>query len=510
MYMLNRIILFWILVLPIHVTDQQCIVRGTAKGFEEKILAVVGLEEELSGKRNVLAQCEIGAKGDFEIQFSPGTTRRVYLHVQRIEAPLFVESGSIYEVVFPLPGKSDFRRFDNTEVALEIVNPNPADLNIEIRKFNSDYTRFISEHFYDFATDEYRGSKEYLKYLGEKKQASDLYRHSESSDSSTFDSTKNFQRFVKQFDDSVSSSESWPKESDFLRAYKRFSIAELYLLAGMNRKQFYETFFMSLQPPMHNPAFMECFKLFARNMLVGQKGPAQSAIVRAVNVDRDLDLLSKALAPESEIASERLRKMACINGLKEVYFNKTFDRASIDLLLGKVHSDDTTVANIAAAVAYQLKRCRAGWKIQPTVFTDENQEKWTLANADGMPVYMLFFATWSPNSLKEIQVLERWQEKFKGRVQIVAVCMDDDYSSYRKFLESNLKLPIKLLYGNAEPFVHEKFNLKSIPHVVLLDTEQQISSDVCPLPSEPLFESFLNRLAPVSPKKQGMKTWKDR
>lgn len=489
---------------------QLCVVNGSAKGYEGRILAVVALEDELSGKRVVLAQSEIDANGQFEVAFSPESTRRVYLHIQRIEAPLFVQPGSKHEVVFPLPAKSDFRRFDNTEVALEIITPNSADLNIEIRKFNSDYTRFISEHFYDFASDEYRGSREYLKYLGEKKQDSDLYRHSTLGDSSVFDSVKNFQRFVKQFDDSVSSAESNSIGSDFLAEYKRFSIAELYLLAGMNRKNFYETYFMSIMPNVHNPAFMECFKLFAHNMLVGQRGPIQAAIVKAINVDRDLDVLSKALAPETEIASERLRKMACLSGLKEIYFNKTFDRPSIDLLLSKVRSDDSVVVKIAGAVAHQLKRCRAGWKIQPTLFTDENQEKWTLDDTEGMPVYLLFFATWSPNSLKEIQVLERWQEKFKGRVQFIAVCMDDDYSSYRKYLEGNLKLPLKLLYGNAEPFVHEKFNLKSIPHVVMLDNEQHIAADVCPLPSEPLFESFLNRLAPVSPKKQGMKTWKDR
>lgn len=497
-------------MLPLHVLAQVCTVRGTAAGYEQKILAVVGLEDELSGKRTVLAQCEIDAQGKFEIQFSPVVTRRVYLHIQRVEAPLYVNPGSEYEIVFPLPGKTDFRRFDNTEVSLELIGPAPSDLNIEIRKFNADYTRFISEHFYDFASDEYRGSKEYLKYLGERKQNVDLYKNLGAGDTNQFNSTKNFQRFVKQFDDSVSLASPAQSETDFIQTYKRFSIAELYLLAGMNRKEFYETYFMSINPPIHNPAFLGCFKLFARNILVGQKGPTQAAIVRAVNVDRDLDLLCKAVASESEIVSERLQKMACLNGLKEVYYNKTFDRASIDLLLQKVHSNDTIIERIAQAVSYQLKRCKAGWKIQQAVFTDEAQDKWTLADADGTPLYMLFFTTWSPTSLKEIQVLERWQEKFKGRVQFVAVCMDDDYSSYRKFLESNLKLPLKLLYGNAEPFIHEKFNLKSIPHAVLLDTEMQIAADVCPLPSEQLFESFLNRMASAPVKKQGVKTWKDR
>jgi hypothetical protein len=89
--------------------------------------------------------------------------------------------------------------------------------------------------------------------------------------------------------------------------------------------------------------------------------------------------------------------------------------------------------------------------------------------------------------------------------------MDDDYRNYRKYLEENLKLPIKMVYGNAEPFVQEKFNLKAIPHQVLLDAKGVVVADVCPAPSDPLFESFLNRIATASvPNRQGPKTWKDR
>ena len=107
-------------------------------------------------------------------------------------------------------------------------------------------------------------------------------------------------------------------------------------------------------------------------------------------------------------------------------------------------------------------------------------------------------------------MLERLQEKFVGRVQFVAVCMDDDYRTYRKYIEEHMKLPIKLLYGNAEPFVHEKFNVKAIPHQVLIDAEQYVVSDTCPAPSDPIFESFPNRIAAANaPGKQGQKTWRD-
>jgi thiol-disulfide isomerase/thioredoxin len=495
--------------IQLNASAQQCTIRGEAKGYEGRKIAVVATEDELSGKRILLAQADVSEQGVFQLECNPVVTRRVYLHIQRVEAPLYVEPGGTYDVIFPSVGRSDYKRFDNTEVNVEFVNLTDDDINLHIRKFNTDYARFMDNHIYDFATDEYRGSDVYMKYLGEKKNTVDLYKQQEKKDTLERDSAKNFQRLVMQFDDSVAKASNAAGDSEFLLAYKRYSIAELHLLAGMKRSVFYENYFMSKAPSVNNPAFGSCFKLFSRNVLVGQKAQVQSAILKAINVDRDLTRLCDAILAESNLLSERLRKLAALYGLKEVYNNKSFDRASIDILLEKVSTGDMLVDSIARAIHFQLTKCRAGWQMQEAIFTDESQEKWSLSNSDGLPVYLLFFATWSPSSLKEIQVMERWQEKFKGKVQFVGVCMDDDYRNYRKYVEDHIKLPIKLLYGNAEPFISEKFNLKSIPHQVMLDADQVVVSDVCPAPSDPLFESFVNRIATTEVNRQGPKTWRD-
>jgi thiol-disulfide isomerase/thioredoxin len=509
--MSNRLILFFLLWVPLEVFAQLCSVRGEAKGYEGRKLAVIALQDEFSGKRMLLGQCDVNDNGSFEVQFDPQFTRRVYIHIQRVEAPLYAQPGQAYSVVFPPSSQAEYKRFDNTEVSLQFTDLTESDINWVIRKFNADYASFISNHFYDFATDEYRGAPEYMKYLGSKKEGVDLYSKTTDADSLSKNLEKGFSRWVSHFEDSVARVDENSSDLEFTNTYKRFALAELHLLSGMNRKMFYERYFMSVVPREHNPAFVSCFKLYTRNIVVGQKAPVQSAIIKAVNVDRSLSRLAEALSNESGLLSDRLKQLAALNGLKEQYNNKSFDHASIDILLAKTHSGDSLVDSVAQAILFQVTRCRAGWPLQEFVFTDETQEKWSLSNADGLPLYLLFFASWSPSSLKEMLVLERWQEKFRGRIQFVAVCMDDDYRNYRKYLEENLKLPIKLVYGNAEPFVQEKFNLKAIPHQVLLDAKGLVVADVCPAPSDPLFEAFLNRVAAASvPNRQGTRTWKDR
>jgi thiol-disulfide isomerase/thioredoxin len=510
MFMASRFLFWLLLLMPCFYLAQPTRVLGLAKGYEGRKLIIVALQDELSAKRQMLAQCDVADDGRFDVTFQLPATARVYVHIQRVEAPLYAQPGKTYSVVFPEVSKTDFKRFDNTEVDLIFENLPAEDVNLVIRKFNADFAAFISEHFYDFATDEYRGSPEYLRYAGNRKDKVDLYSRKSEVDTLQRNLEKGFNRWVKHFEDSVLTSAHNSSDSSFTAAYQRFSMAELHLLSGMNRKQFYELYFMSEKPLLQNPAFAGCFKLFTRNILTGQSAAVQADILRAVNIDRDLNRLSQSLSAECGLQSEQLRRLAALNALKDVYNNKSFDKASIDILLGKVTTSDTLVDKVAAALLYELKRCKSGWPIRDFVFTDETQDKWNLENADGLPVYLLFFASWSPASLKEILVIERWQEKYRGRIQFVAVCMDDDYRSYRKYVEENLKLPVKLVYGNAVPLVHEKFRIKAIPHQVMLDSAGVVVADVCPLPSDPFFESFVNRILVAVPANgQGPKTWRD-
>jgi thiol-disulfide isomerase/thioredoxin len=486
-------------------------VRGEAPGFEGRLVAVVGVQDEFSGKRIFLGQSEIDDSGFFEVKFEITNTQRIYVHIQRMEAPLFVQPGKSYRVVFPKREQADFIRFDNTEVSLQLIEFPSDDINLVIRKFNADYAIFLRDHFYDFAIDEYRGAPEYLQYKRNKTENVDLYPTKTTTDSLLQNHEKGFSKWVVNFEDSVLASIQPTSDFAFTAAYKRHACAELYLLSGMRKDVFYKRYFATDTILQHNPAFAASFRLFIQNCLVGQPPEIQSAIVRAIHVDRDLDNLSNSISPDFGLLSTRMKLLASIVALKEVYHKRIFDVVSVELLLSKVATGDVLIDSIASASLYQMERCSEGWQMQDFVFSNENQDRWKLIDAEGSPIYFLFFATWSPTSLIEVQVLNRWQEKFKGRVQMIAVCMDDEYKNYRRFLEDNLKLPLTVLYGNAEPFIHEKFNIKSIPHATLLNAHGKVLVDHCPQPSDHLFESIMTRFIETEKEKsQSPRTWKGR
>ena len=496
-------------LLSFSASAQVTMVRGEALGYEGKLVAVVGVQDEFSGKRILLGQTEISDAGHFEVEFNVTCTQRVYIHIQRVEAPIYITPGNSYSVVFPKIQQADYKRFDNTEVSLQLVGLPEDDVNLVIRKFNSDYASFLRDHFYDFAKDEYRGAPEYIQYKQNQKLDVDLYHRQATLDTVNSKIEKGFSKWVTSFEDSVIASSSHSNDTVFTQAYKKYACAELHLLSGLKRAELYSRYFYSDSPLEHNPAYSSCFRLFIQNCLLSQPAVIQSAIKKAIDVDRDLVSLSDAIDPEFGLSAGRMKCLAALVALKEVSNKGIFDRTSIELLLEKVATGDTLLDSIASASLYQMRRCRKGWKMQDFIFSNENQDRWRLTDANGMPIYMLFFSTWSPASLKELQVMSRWQEKYKGRVQMIAVCMDDDYKNYRRFLEDNLKLPISVLFGNAEPFIHEKFNIKSIPHTMLMDAAGLVLLDHCPSPTDYTFEAAINQVIEAEKTlPQGPRTWK--
>jgi thiol-disulfide isomerase/thioredoxin len=501
---------FALALFAIELTAATVRLVGEAPGYEGKKLAVILPLDEFSGYRKLLASADVRDDATFQVEFELSEIRRVYIHIQRIEAALYAVPGSSYRCVFPQVAKTEFKRFDRSEVELQLVDLPQDELNSIIRRYNLDYSRFIAEHFYDFAAQEYRGSSQYINTLRERRLKVDLFAKRNDKDTLQHAVVPEFERWIKHFCDSVESIYGASNQSDFFETYREFSEAELYLLNGMNRIQFYNQYFRSRVLPLNNPGFVGCFRLYYQNILTGRKSDVQAKIVKAINANRNLNMLTDVFETDSTMQSSRIRRLACINGLKDVYYNKTFDRAAIELMLLQTLAVDSDLDTIAANIHAQLTRCKSGTPFPELVLTDEAQERWSVSQLSGVPVYLYFFATWSPNSLKELQLLERWKEKYHGSVEFIGIAMDDDYRDFRKYLEDHPKQALTFVYGNADPFIQEKLKLKAVPHAYLIDERGIIIGDVAPAPSDPKFEAALNQVA-VAPSdlRQKPKTWKD-
>ncbi len=509
-FMYKYIIAFSLIISSFLALAGEVIIEGKAPESAGKTIAVFIISDYISEKRELMQAVEISANGDFLLNFDVKETRVVLLSITRVEGLIYVEPGKTYHVNFPSEKTAEIKKFDRTQIELGFENLPANDLNVLIRNFNADFISFINKHFYDFAINEYSGSEAYLKAIGAKTQQSDLYKTAGKADSSKHAVENGFSQVLTNFILDISSKYEQYYSIAYFEDYVTYSIAELELMAGKNRIAFYRDYFMSKSLRLQNPAYMRCFDIFYNNFLTNQSKEKQSSIAKAINVERNADLLIAIFEGDSTALSGQVRMLAVIKGLNEIYFNKNYSRGSIEQTLNSLGSDSKELKFVADNVLSELRKCSEGWLLEDFTLVDQNEQKWRLSEHDDVTTYFLFFASWNNTALKEMQIMKNLKEKYGKNVQFVAINMDDDYETFKKYMQNNKEQKFTYLYAAGDPLITEKFNLRTIPHAVMLDDSGHVMFSFTRKPSEGIQMDFDKIVQMSNQKQQGPKTWKDK
>ncbi len=485
-------------------------IAGSVDGVKSGVVAAFVVDDYISEKRTLLQSAEISSKGEFVLSFDLSETRAVIISINRVEGILYSSPSESYQIVFPSVKTAEVKKFDRTSVELIIKNDRPMSLNYIIKRFNGDFAEFLNEHFYDFAINEYRGSGVYLKSIGEKVTQTDLYKTSEKKDTLVVQPAVGFSSVIAAFESKVNEDYSAFYTDVFFHDYVTYSLAELELMAGKKRSDFYIEYFMSQSMRLHNPAFMSCFEVFYSNFLTTGKKEKQSEIIKCINQERNAVKLISLFENDSAALSNQIRTLAVIKGLKDIYFNKTFTRSAIEKTLNNIPSDSPELKAIASNTFNELKKCKEGWLLDDLTLVDESEKKWVLSEHRELPTYILFYAAWNSGSLKELQVMKNLQDKYGKYVNFVAISMDDEYIDFRTYLETHTDQKFTFLFGNGDPLLTQKCNISAIPYALIIDKDGLIMYPFTRLPSQGIQMEFDKLVTLSNQSGQGPKTWKEK
>jgi len=510
---MHKYILFLFFFSGFTAVAEPVLIRGKAIDYAGDRAAVFSVEDYISGKRKLLQVTDIAENGVFSFNLEINETQAIFICIRRMEGLLYAEPGHRYNVVFPPPQSAEFRRFDKTEVALEFIDLDVTDLNIAIRDFNSDYISFVNQHYYDFAAGEYQNSSIYVSSLGNRKDGIDLYKTSGQRDSVPLQILSSFGSVVEDFMDTISIKYEQSAENEYFADYMRYSLAEIKMLAGMKKKLFYKEYFMSQQLLVRNPAFIKCFELFYHDFLLHANKEQQGEVIKAINVERDPNRLIGIFENDSAALSRQVRTLAVIKGLNDIYFNKTFSKPGIEKTLQNLSENekDPELKKIALNAFEEMKKCKEGWQSEDFILIDDHDDKWTLSDHEGRPIYLMFYASWSAQSVKEMLMMRKWHELYEKDILFVAISMDDSYDQFKKYLSENRDQKFTFLYGGGDPLLPEKFGVRSIPHAIMLDEKGKFMYSLTRKPSEGIqaeFDKVKARAAQNANK--GTKTWQDK
>lgn len=493
------------------IASAQSVLSGLATHYAGDYVLLYRLTDALTGERELADKAVISTKGEFQFLVNVTTCTPHYIQIGSQSAILYVEPNCRYSFVFPAPDPNAFQRFEGTEVSLAFDRPDSMELNILIRKFNALYIAFINDHYYDFAVGSYGAQESVVKEIKKGAKAQKEQVKGPAQDS-VVARPSIFPEIVVQFKAQVDAMFSSAYDNVFFAEYVDYSISEIELLAGLNRKYYYENYLMSRSLQLLNPAFGSAFRLFYKNAFSVASKEMQKKINVAVNVEQSSQALLEAYAADTITQSPDIRALVCIYALSETNAKS----ALLEPMVVKTLEDfaeqrkGDAIGQIASRYVLQKRRFKQGWVIEDFTLTDAKGNRWKWSDQDPKPTYFLFFATWSTSSLKELALMQKLHTEFGSEIDFVAVNLDRDVELMKKYMESHRDQRFKILSGLGDPLLAQKMFIKSIPHAVFVDQNGAVVTAYTRKPSEGArldIEKYVASLR-ANPK-SGVKTWKN-
>ncbi len=126
---------------------------------------------------------------------------------------------------------------------------------------------------------------------------------------------------------------------------------------------------------------------------------------------------------------------------------------------------------------------------------DLEGKAYSLKDFEGKYLFIDLWATWCGPCRRQVPYLKKLEEKFKGKnINFLGLSVDSEQAAWEKMVKSGELSGIQLLLGEDTKGFQKAYNIKGIPHFILLDPEGKIVNNNMMRPSEENIEKVLNAL----------------
>jgi hypothetical protein len=468
----------------------------------------------ISEKREVIGRVPIDASGNFSFDIPVAIPANVYyLRLGRWEGVFYGDANGQYQVELPTLKTAGPIQFDKTEIPVLWVSGSD-DLHKRVLTYYKDYNNFLDEHYFDFAAETSIGKEEQRIHL--KKKGQDLDMMPENNTKNDSIQIAQFAQIVKSFDDSLQLTLPL-SQFNFLNILHQYSMARLYLIAKSPRTELMQQYFGSNNAPAYyHPTYVQALELYFHEFFT--KGP-NTFVQGAKKVFTDpieLKRIELMLDEYHLMENSNHRLAAIIAFLQHGFNNQSIRSVTYQILLqqiadrGLTQSPDFSTAerNVCLALLENSRKCIKGWTMPALEGKDLKNKHWDMTLNAGKLTYILFYATWNAYAMKQLQAMEKLAIKFNGAAQFVAICMDEEESTWKAAVQ-NKKWKTQMIYLGNQPELREELCLNNIPLSFLLDDEGIFINDYTRLPEDPQMGVQIERWLLSHPDKAGKGTWKE-
>ncbi len=437
--LLLSILLF--MVWNTYFSQQKVVIKGTAPAYPGKKIEVYKILDYLSYKDSLIASTSVLQDSTFELKFDCTKIEKIVLKAHKNQGVLYIQPNAEYNVSVPdRDPYNAYRPFGN-QIEIGFFDLAKNDINYKILEFNQWKNNFLAVNFSLKASK----TKEFS------------------------DSLDVFKKSVQSYYESDTSS--------FFKTYVRYSIAAIDDINFFGSRSHYEKFEFYLKDfpvAYENEMYMKYFSIFYKNSIGRFPMTLNTKVYKSVIRSSPSSLLS-AMGEEYSLKNLRIRELAMIQTLSEIYYDKNFPKTNVLSILDSIsrYSFFKAHASIARNILERLTALTPGTKAPN--FNLGIKDSISLNNFQNKFIYIQFIDPSSVESMKEFELLRPMYLKYKKYFEFITVYDSTVIISkeQRNYLS---KLPWMIAPVGSLNDVFSKYQIKSFPQYVLIDNTGIISS----------------------------------
>ncbi|HCT29285.1 MAG TPA: hypothetical protein DIW31_00780, partial [Bacteroidales bacterium] len=384
-----------ILLLSTKIFAQPVTISGISKSYAGDEIVFYKYSDLITMTEEEMGRCKVEKNGSFYCEIKTNETIYIFSHLGIYRIYLFVEPGKTYQLALPAKeSKTEAQRlnpyFRETDLFVGIVNINKNDLNFLINSFDLSF----NEKFEALINDTYKGNTKI-----------------------------NVDSIINTIEARYA-----PYNLSYFNIYRYYRYGLLKQLSYIQKaKSTSEHYFLNKPVKYNNMAFMELFNLvYDKYFIFFSRTEKGNAVFKDITQDKSYYALKKTLASDDVLSNDTLKELVVLKGLYDGFFDDKFSRSALLTILDSLYFTTKIPEHLVIAenIRTKVTHLLAGFVPAPFELYDSKGKLLKLNDFEGKYIYLNFCTTSSYTCLKEFTILQKLNEKYKQRLQIVTICVD--------------------------------------------------------------------------------------
>ena len=272
----------------------------------------------------------------------------------------------------------------------------------------------------------------------------------------------------------------------YLHNYVRYEVALMEQMAHQNKGEKYRYYlyktYLSEHPINYdNDAYMEFFNQFYDQPFRLVNQDIIEKVDFSINNLNSLKELSVALENSIYFQEKELAELAIIKGLGNAFFSYSYNRNNVLSILQEIAKESQweTHQKIAKNMIITIEKLLPNTYAPLFTLNNQNDSIFNLKSYRGKYTYINFFATWSSESIHDMEIINQLKEKYSF-VNFISINLNKEKTTFNDYILNN-QYDWNICYFNNQTEILTDYSVDHLPSYVLINPD----GTICQFPAYP-------------------------